>query len=45
MSEFTAEWVVSMVSMIKSGMMDKATMGDITIYRCGSIIRIDIKER
>lgn len=37
------EWLNKAIETIKSGICDKLEKGDITIYRCGKIIRIDIK--
>lgn len=39
-----ANWVVQAVEIIKQGIADRLDKDDITIYRCGKIIRIDIKE-
>lgn len=38
-----AEWIVKAVEAIKSGLCEKLENGDITVYKCGTIIRIDIK--
>ena len=39
------EWILKAVETIKSGIADKLTKDNITIYRVKNIIRIDIKER
>lgn len=39
-----AEWLVKAVETIKSGIADKLTKDNITVYRVGTIIRVDIKE-
>lgn len=38
------EWFVSALTAIRSGVADKLEKGGITIYKCGKIIRVDIKE-
>lgn len=38
-----AEWLVKAVQTIESGLCDKLEKDNITVYRCGKIIRIDIK--
>lgn len=38
------EWILKAVETIKSGIADKLTKDNITIYRVENIIRIDIKE-
>ena len=38
------EWILKAVETIKSGIADKLTKDNITIYRVQNIIRIDIKE-
>lgn len=37
-------WLSSAISTIKSGVADKLTKGNVTVYRVKNIIRIDIKE-
>lgn len=39
-----ANWVVQAVEIIKQGIADRLDKDSVTIYRCGKIIRIDIKE-
>ena len=39
-----AKWIEEAVAIIEKGIADKLTMGNVTAYRCGTIIRIDIKE-
>lgn len=38
------EWAIKAIETIKDGVADKLQKGNITIYKCGKIIRIDIKE-
>lgn len=38
-----AEWILKAVETIKSGLCEKLGKGNITVYKCGKIIRIDIK--
>jgi len=38
------EWLAKAIEAVKSGIADKLTKGDVTIYSCGNIIRIDIKK-
>lgn len=38
------EWLIGAIGTIKSGIADKLEKGKVTIYKCGKIIRIDIKE-
>ena len=40
-----AEWLVKAVETIESGLCNKLEKDNITVYRCGRIIRIDIKEK
>ena len=37
------EWIAKAVETIKSGLADKLTKDNVTIYRVKNIIRIDIK--
>nr|DAQ28892.1 MAG TPA: hypothetical protein [Caudoviricetes sp.] len=40
-----AEWILKAVEVIKSGIADKLTRDNVTIYSVGdNLIRIDIKE-
>lgn len=39
-----AEWLNKAVESIKSGFVNKIEKDNIVIYKCGKIIRIDIKE-
>ena len=39
------EWLLSAIEAIKNGVADKLEKGNITIYKCGKIVRIDIKEK
>ena len=38
-----AEWLNKALESIKSGLCDKLEKDNITVYRCGKVIRIDIK--
>lgn len=38
-----AEWITKAVSTITSGLCDKLEKGDVIVYKCGKVIRIDIK--
>lgn len=38
------DWLKAAINVIKSGIADKLTKDNITIYRVKNIIRIDIKE-
>ena len=38
-----AEWILKAVEIIKSGVADKLSNKNITVYRVKNIIRIDIK--
>lgn len=38
-----AEWIVKAVEAIKSGFVDKLEKDCVTVYRCGKVIRVDIK--
>lgn len=38
-----AEWILKAMETIKSGLCEKLEKGNITVYKCGKIIRIDIK--
>ena len=38
-----AEWILKAVEIIKSGVADKLSNGNITVYRVNKIIRIDVK--
>ena len=42
--DMNTEWILKAVETIKSGIADKLTKDNITIYRVKNIIRIDIKE-
>lgn len=37
-------WLSSAIETVKSGVADKLTKGNVTVYRVKNIIRIDIKE-
>lgn len=38
-----AQWIVNAVGIIAIGIANKLEKGDVTVYKCGKIIRIDIK--
>lgn len=38
-------WLEMAIQTIKNGIADKLEKGNILIYRCGTIIRIDIKNQ
>ena len=38
-----AEWIIKAVEIIKSGLCDKLEKDNIIVYRCATIIRVDIK--
>ena len=38
-----AEWILNAIDAIKSGLCEKLEKGNTTVYKCGKIIRIDIK--
>lgn len=39
-----SKWIVQAVNAIKSGLANKLEKDGITVYSCGTIIRIDIKK-
>lgn len=38
-----AEWIIKAIDVIKSGIANKLENDNVIIYKCGKIIRIDIK--
>lgn len=44
MNSLTAEWIVKAIEVIKTGVANRLEKDNVIIYRCGKIIRIDIKE-
>lgn len=42
--EMNAEWLEQAVAAIKSGLCEKFEKGNISVYKCGKIIRVDIKD-
>lgn len=38
-----AEWISKAIETVKSGLCEKLEKGNIVVYKCGKIIRIDIK--
>lgn len=43
MKTLDAEWLERAVEAIKGGLADKLERGNATVYKCGKIIRVDIK--
>lgn len=43
MTQITAEWIVEAINIINSGIANKLEKEGITVYKCGTIIRIDVK--
>ena len=43
LNNLDAEWIMKAVSTIMSGLCDKLEKDDIIVYKCGKVIRIDIK--
>ena len=39
-----AEWIVKAVELIREGVASRLEKGGVVVYKCGTIIRIDIKE-
>lgn len=44
MNTLTAEWIIKAIEVIEAGIANRLEKDNVTIYRCGKIIRIDIKE-
>ena len=44
MNNLTAEWIVKAIEVIEAGIANRLEKDNVIIYRCGKIIRIDIKE-
>lgn len=44
MKRLTAEWILKAVEAIGSGLAQKLEKDGVTVYSCGKIIRIDIKD-
>ena len=42
--KINSQWIVQAINAIKSGLAQKLEKGGVTVYSCGKIIRIDIKE-
>lgn len=40
----TAKWITKAVKAIKDGLAQKLEKDGVIVYKCGKIIRIDIKE-
>nr|DAJ55462.1 MAG TPA: hypothetical protein [Caudoviricetes sp.] len=43
MDLITAEWILEAVKIIESGKFDKLECYGVKVYRCGNVIRIDVK--
>ena len=41
--ELNSEWLNKAIEVISSGIASKLTKDDVTVYKAGAIIRIDIK--
>lgn len=44
MTTINSKWIAQAVQAIKSGLAKKLEKDGVTVYSCGKIIRIDIKE-
>lgn len=44
MTTINSKWIALAVQAIKSGLAKKLEKDGVTVYSCGKIIRIDIKE-
>ena len=42
--KINSKWIILAVNTIKSGLAQKLEKDGVTVYSCGKIIRIDIKE-
>lgn len=42
--KLNAEWIVKAISVIKNGLAQKLEKDGVIVYKCGKIIRIDIKD-
>lgn len=38
-----SEWLVEAIKIVKSGFVDRLDKDNIIVYKCGTIIRVDIK--
>lgn len=43
MTTLDAEWIIESVKLIQNGFVDRLDKEGIIVYRCGTVIRIDIK--
>ena len=41
--ELDAEWLNKAIEVISSGIASRLTKDDVTVYKCGDLVRIDIK--
>ena len=39
------EWLAQAVEVVQKGLCSRLEKDNITVYRCGKIIRVDIKEK
>ena len=44
MNTLTAEWIIKAIEVINAGIANRLEQDNVIIYRCGKVIRIDIKE-
>lgn len=42
--KLNASWIIQAISTIKSGLANKLEKDGVTVYSCGKIIRIDVKQ-
>lgn len=38
-----ANWIIQAVGLVANGMADRLEKGDVIVYKCGKIVRIDVK--
>ena len=43
--EMDMEWLAKAIEAVRTGVAEKLSKGDVTVYICGTVIRIDIKVR
>lgn len=43
MNSDIATWLIQAVGLIANGMVDRLEKGNVIVYKCGKIIRIDVK--
>lgn len=42
--KISAKWIAQAVKVIKDGLAQKLEKDGVTVYSCGKIVRVDIKE-